>query len=412
MKMKVESVPLASLKPYDNNAKKHTREQIEAVESSIREFGFRNPIIAWHNEDGIAEIVAGHARAKAAANIGMEEVPVVFCDDLTDAQRRALTLADNQTTIMTGWDEDMLAYELDTLAQDFDMGDFGFDDSMLGDSALDPDGIEEIEPDEDAEDRVKLGEVWRMGDHVLLCGDATKPENIAKLLESIGGVGQLCDLLLTDPPYNVALGQHMQPSEARQLRRRTDGLVIDNDSWDDDEGFISFLQSAFDNALSAMKPGAAFYIWHADTQRANFLEACKRSGMTVREILVWAKNNFTLGRQDYQWRHEACLYGWKDGASHSWYSDRKQSTVLEFDKPASNAEHPTMKPVALMAYLVHNSTKEGDIVLDTFGGSGSTLVACEQIGRRCLTMELDPHYASVIVDRWERLTHRDAVKVA
>lgn len=224
--------------------------------------------------------------------------------------------------------------------------------------------------------------------------------------------GGVCDLLLTDPPYNVALGQHMRPSEAKQLRRRTDGLVIDNDSWDDDEGFVQFLRSAFDNALSLLSPGAAFYIWHADTQRANFLEACKRSGMCIRECLVWAKNTFTLGRQDYQWKHEPCLYGWKDGASHSWYSDRKQSTVLEFDKPTSNADHPTMKPVSLMSYLIQNSTKRGDTVLDVFGGSGSTLIACEESGRKCLTMELDPHYCDVIIARWEQLTGQRAVLLA
>lgn len=216
-------------------------------------------------------------------------------------------------------------------------------------------------------------------------------------------------MLLTDPPYNVALGQHMRPSEARQLHRRTDGLVIDNDSWDDDEGFIEFLSAAFDNAMGILTAGASFYIWHADTQRANFLEACKRSGMRVRECLVWAKNTFTLGRQDYQWRHEPCLYGWKDGASHSWYSDRKQSTVLEFEKPVSNDEHPTMKPVPLMAYLIQNSTKRGETVLDVFGGSGSTLIACEETGRKCLTMELDPHYCDVIIARWEQLTGRKAV---
>lgn len=219
----------------------------------------------------------------------------------------------------------------------------------------------------------------------------------------------LCDLLLTDPPYNVSLGQHMRPSEARQLHRRTDGLVIDNDSWDSDEGFIAFLRAAFDNAMSLLAPGAAFYIWHADTQRGNFLEACRHSGMTVRECLVWAKNTFTLGRQDYQWRHEPCLYGWKDGASHSWYSDRKQSTVLEFDKPSANEEHPTMKPVGLMAYLIQNSTKRGDTVLDVFGGSGSTLIACEETGRHCLTMELDPHYCDVIIARWEEKTGEKAV---
>lgn len=205
-------------------------------------------------------------------------------------------------------------------------------------------------------------------------------------------------MLLTDPPYNIAYEG-----------KTADALTIENDSFGDDEGFIAFLHAALANALSAMSPGAAFYIWHADTRRASFLEACKRCGMTVRECLVWAKSAFTFGRQDYQWRHEPCLYGWKDGAPHSWYSDRKQSTVLEFDKPAANAEHPTMKPVPLMAYLVQNSTKRGDVVLDVFGGSGSTLIACEQTGRGCLTMELDPHYCDVIISRWEEMTGKVAV---
>ena len=202
----------------------------------------------------------------------------------------------------------------------------------------------------------------------------------------------------------------MRPSEAKQLHRRTDGLVIDNDSWESDELFVEFLKSAFDNALKLMSPGSSFYIWHADTQRANFLEACKRSGLEVRECLVWAKNAFTLGRQDYQWKHEPCLYGWKGGAPHRWYSDRKQSTVLEFDKPVANVEHPTMKPVPLFAYLIENSSQSGDVVLDPFGGSGTTLIACERLGRRCLTMELDPHYCDVIIQRWEDKTGKQAVR--
>lgn len=213
---------------------------------------------------------------------------------------------------------------------------------------------------------------------------------------------------MTDPPYNVALGQHDRPSEAKQLHRRTDGLVIANDSWDNDEDFIEFLRSAFELGMDALKPGGAFYIWHADTQRMNFLKACERAGMTIRECLVWVKNVFTLGRQDYQWRHEPCLYGWKDGASHQWYSDRKQSTVLEFDKPSSNSEHPTMKPIPLIAYQIENSSKEGDLVLDMFGGSGSTLIACEKLGRKCVTMELDPHYCDVIISRWEEMTGQRA----
>lgn len=400
--LKIEEIPIEELVPYENNAKRHTREQIAAVEASIREFGFRAPCIVWRNDDGRPEVVAGHARITAAKNLGLKRVPCVSCDDLTDAQRRALTLADNQTTMMTGWDEDLLSYELDTLSMDFDMTDFGFTDEMVG--MAETVTVEEHEIPDVIECKAKRGEIWQLGAHRVMCGDATCAEDVERL-----GGGVLCDLLLTDPPYNVALGQHMRPSEARQLHRRTDGLVIDNDSWESDEGFIGFLRSAFDNAMALLSPGAAFYVWHADTQRGNFLEACRLAGMTVRECLVWAKNTFTLGRQDYQWKHEPCLYGWKDGASHNWYSDRKQSTVLEFDKPTANEDHPTMKPVGLMAYLIQNSTKRGDTVLDVFGGSGSTLIACEETGRRCLTMELDPHYCDVIIARWEGMTGEKAV---
>ena len=206
-------------------------------------------------------------------------------------------------------------------------------------------------------------------------------------------------MLLTDPPYNVAY-----------TGKTPDALTIDNDAWSDDDDFVAFLNDALSNALEAMNAGAAFYIWHADTQRGNFLRACDMAGMTVRECLVWAKNTFTIGRQDYQWRHEPCLYGWKDGAPHKWYSDRSQSTVLEFDRPTQSSEHPTMKPVGIMAYLIQNSTRKGDVVLDAFGGSGSTLMACEETGRKCLTMELDPHYCDVIIERWERATGDKAIR--
>lgn len=208
---------------------------------------------------------------------------------------------------------------------------------------------------------------------------------------------------MTDPPYNVALGAHMRPSEATQLRRRKDGLVIDNDDMDD-ESFVEFLRSALSNAMSHLEPGASFYVFHADTKRGCFLRACDLASMRVRECLVWVKDTFALGRQDYQWRHEPCLYGWKDGAPHSWYSDRRQSTVLEYPKPSASPEHPTMKPVPLIARLVSNSTREGDVVLDPFGGSGSTMLACEHLGRRCRTMEIDPHYCDVSIARWEELT--------
>lgn len=403
--LQIEEIDIDCLVPYENNAKEHTRAQIDAVEASIKEFGFRNPVIVWRNADGMLEVVAGHARITAAKNLGMKKVPCVSCDDLSDAQRRAYTLVDNQTTMMTGWDSDMLAYELDVLSDEFDMTSLGFTDEMVG--MADEVEAEDDEMPEVVECRAKRGEIWQLGAHRIMCGDSTCREDVEKLVG-----GGFCDLLLTDPPYNVALGQHMRPSELKQLHRRTDGLVIENDSWEDEDAFVQFLKSAFDNAMAALNPGAAFYIWHADNQRMNFLKACEQSGMTIRECLVWAKNTFALGRQDYQWRHEPCLYGWKDGAAHNWYSDRKQSTVLEFDKPSANAEHPTMKPVGLMAYLIQNSTKRGDTVLDVFGGSGSTLIACEETGRKCLSMELDPHYCDVIIARWEELTGEKAVLVS
>lgn len=434
--VKVEQVPLASLKAYDGNAKKHDNANVEAIANSIEEFGFRNPIIAWHNEDGVPEIVAGHGRAAAAKRLRIETVPVVFVDDLSDAQRRMLTLADNQTTIMTGWDEAQLAEELDALSDSFDVEGFGFE--PIGIEEPDPADLDECEPNEDAQDRVMDGELWRMGEHVLLCADSTKPENVERLSDAIG---TRFDLLLTDPPYNVALGQHERPSEAKQLHRRTDGLVISNDSWGSDEGFVEFLRSALSGAMGAMRPGAAFYVWYAPTQSANFLEATKRAGMDVRQILVWAKSTFALGRQDYQWRHELCLYGWKEGAAHYFTDSRRESTVIDDaidtsmmskaelkdalddilestattvlrdKKPTRSVEHPTMKPVSLFAYQIANSSKPGDAVLDPFGGSGTAVIACEQLSRRCGTIELDPHYASVIVDRWERLTGMEAVRI-
>lgn len=440
--VEAQLVPLDSLKAYDGNAKRHDSDNIDAIANSISEFGFRNPILAWHNEDGVPEIVAGHGRAAAAKKLRMEQVPVIFVDDLTDAQRRMLTLADNQTTLMTGWDDQTLQEELDALTDVFDVAGFGFDiDEIIGDDGVE---VTEDEPDDDAEDRVKPGELWRMGGHVLLCGDSTDADGIARLMSAMPEVGGAAgaDLLLTDPPYNVALGQHDGPSEAKRLHRRTDGLVIADDSWADDECFVEFLRSALTSAMAALRPGAAFYVWYAPMQSANFLEAAKLAQMEVKQILVWAKNTFALGRQDYQWRHELCLYGWKGGSAHYFTDSRKESTVitddrnpdsmskselvdfvydllaqkgattvLEFDKPTRSELHPTMKPVSLFAYQIMNSTRRGETVLDVFGGSGTSVVACEQTGRHCACVELDPHCASVIVDRWEKLTGGKAEKI-
>lgn len=396
--LEVREMAVADLVPYANNAKKHPKEQIDQIAESISEFGNCDPIAVWHNEDGEAEIVEGHGRVMALKQLGIDTAPVICLDHLTDEQRRAYTHVHNQTTLSSGFDEQALIEDMDNLDMDWEA--LGFSEFMPD---FEHDDIEDEGMSEEVVCRCKRGDVWVLGAHRVKCGSSTDPDDMADLLR--GGVA---DLIVTDPPYNVALGQHDPPSEAKQLHRRTDGLVIANDSWDNDEDFIEFLRSAFELGMDALKPGGAFYIWHADIQRMNFLKACERAGMTIRECLVWIKNVFTLGRQDYQWRHEPCLYGWKDGASHQWYSDRKQSTVLEFDKPSSNSEHPTMKPIPLIAYQIENSSKEGDLVLDMFGGSGSTLIACEKLGRKCVTMELDPHYCDVIISRWEEMTGQRA----
>lgn len=399
--LEVEEMPTDGLLPYAHNAKIHTDGQVSQIANSISEFGFNDPVAVWDGPAG-TEIVEGHGRVLAAQRLGMETVPVIRLDHMTDGQRRAYTHVHNQLTMATGWDEAELEADLARLDA-YDFADFGFGageaEALFGESGGGGRADEVPEVDESAEPTAERGQVWRLGAHRLMCGDSTKPEDVSALM---GGVQ--ADLLLTDPPYNVALGQHDRPSENRQLHRRTDGLVIENDAWDDDGAFVGFLESAFRAGMAAMKPGAAFYVWHADSQRGNFLEACRRADMGVRECLVWAKNTFALGRQDYQWRHEPCLYGWKAGAAHRWYSDRSQTTVLEFDKPARSAEHPTMKPVALFEYQMGNSTKKGDAVLDLFGGSGTTLIAAEELGRRAFLMELDPHYCDVIIHRWEELT--------
>lgn len=239
-----------------------------------------------------------------------------------------------------------------------------------------------------------------------MCGDSTDVEAVKTLMG-----GQLADLLITDPPYNVALGMGGSADEARKRHRRTDGLVIMNDKMSNDD-FRKFLVSVYTAAKENMKAGAAFYIWHADSERYNFEGACLDVGWQVRETLIWNKSSMTLGRQDYQWKHEPCLYGWNDGGSHSWYSDRKQTTVLNFDKPTSSKLHPTMKPVPLFDYQIKNSSKAGDNVLDLFGGSGTTMIACEQDNRNAYLMELDPRYADVIIKRWEEFTGQKAERVA
>lgn len=391
---KIEQIQVSELIPYEKNAKLHDERQIQNVAESIKRYGFVQPVVVDKNN----VIVIGHCRVLAAKLLELESVPCMRIEDLTDEEINALRIIDNKTN-ESDWDEELLTQELATL----DLTGFDLDFNI---SEPERTIIEDEVPDiaEGEEPLVKIGEVWTLGKHRLMCGDSTNENDVFVLMG-----GEKADLMLTDPPYNVALGMGGSVDEARKRHRRTDGLVIMNDKMEESE-FYEFLLKCFTAGAKALKDGGSFYIWHADNEGLNFRSALKESGLTLRQTLIWNKNTITLGRQDYQWKHEPCLYGWKDGASHKWYNDRSQSTVLDFKKPIKSLEHPTMKPVELFAYQIRNSTKAGDTVLDLFGGSGTTIIASEQLDRKCYMMELDPKYCDVIIKRWEALTGDKAIK--
>ena len=380
--MELFNKKISEIQPYQNNPRDNSK-AIDAVAASIKEFGFKVPIVI--DKNGV--IVAGHTRYEASKKLGLEEVPCVIADDLTDEQVKAFRLADNKTAELASWNPELLEVEMSAI-ESIDMTEFGF---------IEPEKAEAVEDDFDIEPpeepTAQRGEIWQLGAHRVMCGDSTDVSDVKKLL---GGVQ--ADLYLTDPPYNIGY-------EGKTKKK----LTIENDIQDSDS-FRNFLVLAFSAAKEVMKAGAAFYIWHADTEGYNFRGACMDVGWQVRENLIWSKDVFTLGRQDYQWRHEPCLYGWNEG-SHAWYSDRKQSTILEFARPKRSEEHPTMKPIPLFDYQIRNSSKEGDIVFDSFGGSGTTIMACEQNGRKGYCMELDPKYVDVIIKRWETFTGKKAVLI-
>ncbi|WP_439630649.1 DNA modification methylase [Gemmata sp.] len=388
--MNVELMQLDRLTPCENNPRRNDG-GVDAVAASIREFGWRAPIVV----DEHLVIVAGHTRYKAAKKLGLTEVPVHVARGLTPSQARAYRIADNQTATLSQWDDDKLALELVALQQDgFDLSLTGFpeDDVLRMLTAPEPlVGDPDEVPDPPAEPVTKPGDLWVLGRHRLLCGDATKLDDVATAL----GDGT-ADVLLTDPPYNVAYEG-----------KTADHLTIANDDLDP-AAYRAFLASALKAAGSHLKPGGAFYLFHADLTALPVRLACADAGLTIRQGLVWVKSVLVPGRQDYQWRHEPVLYGWADGAAHTWLSDRSQSTVLEFDKPVKNSDHPTPKPVDLFAYLLGNSCPPGGTVLDPFAGSGTALVAAEQTGRRAALLELDPRYADVIIARYEQLTGKAA----
>ncbi|EGO8530290.1 ParB N-terminal domain-containing protein [Enterococcus faecalis] len=376
--------------PYEKNPR-HNEDAITAVAKSIEKFGFKVPIVV----DASNVIVNGHTRLKAAKYLGLKEVPTIIADDLTPEQIKAFRLADNKVGEIATWDEELLNTELDELADlDFDMTEFGFDLPDIEGEEVEV--IEdEFEEELPAEPISKLGDIYQLGRHRLMCGDSTNSLEVEKLMDN-----KKADLLITDPPYNVAYEG-----------KGKEALTIKNDSKETNE-FHSFLYEAFSAAINNMKLGSSFYVWYASSEVVNFHTALEEAGFLVKQELIWNKNSMVLSRQDYHWKHEPCLYGWASGGSHSWYSDRKQTTILNFDRPTVNKEHPTMKPVALFDYQIKNSSKQGDCILDLFGGSGTTLIACEQNEREAYLMELDPRYVDVIIARWEAFTGEVAVKIS
>ena len=421
--MQIELVPITAIKPYENNAKIHTREQIEQIKQSIFEFGNNDPIAI----DANGVIIEGHGRLMALQELGYTEVEVIRLGHLNEEQRKAYTLIHNKLTMNTGFDLDILATELQAI-ENINMKDYDFDLGIAEDLIIED--IEEdnfnpeVPPPEEATS--KRGQVYKLGEHRLMCGDSTSSADVQKLMGD-----EQADCLVTDPPYNVNYGGDAHSPAAGKHR------VIENDNLTDSD-FYKFLLAFYENAEMALKPGGAFYIWHADSEGYNFRKAMRDAGLQLRQTLIWNKNALVLGRQDYQWKHEPCLYGWKEGAGHYFTSSRSETTVIEDEvpdfskmkkeelvkllqgiysqattvidemKPSKSDLHPTMKPLRLMAYLIQNSTRKGEIVLDLFGGSGSTLIAAEETKRRCRMMEYDPRYVDVIIQRWEQQTGKKA----
>ena len=384
--MELKKLKLTEIKPYGKNPRKNDG-AVDAVAESIKQCGYCSPIVVDENN----VVLAGHTRLKALKKLGRKECEVVVKEGLTEEQKQKYRILDNKTGEFAEWDLDVLQEQLKDL--DFEGFDFGFDfPSFEEPLQIVEDEIPEV--DNENEPITQLGDIWQLGEHRLMCGDSTDAGTVAILMD-----GKQADLFLTDPPYNVGY-----------VGKTKDALTIKNDKIESDK-FREFLTSAFTAAVSVLKEGGGFYIWFASREHCNFETALNDSGLEVRQELIWKKNSLVIGRQDYQWKHEPCLYGWKDGASHNWYSDRCQTTILEFDKPERNGEHPTMKPVELFAYQIQNSTKKGNIVLDLFGGSGTTIIACEQTGRIGYSMELDPKYCDVIIKRYENLTGKKAVKI-
>lgn len=375
---------IEDLVPYARNARTHSDAQIAQIAASIKEFGFLAPIIISKDNT----ILCGHGRFFAAQRLGLKKIPCIKEEHLTETQRRAYIIADNKLSLNAGWDDELLAVEItDLQGENFDISLLGFGDEEIADLFADKtaSGAKDDEYDLSAALEnaafVQRGDIWTIGKHRLMCGDATSSEDVTALMD-----GKKANLVLTDPPYGVSF-------------KSSSGLTIQNDSIKN-EDFYNFLLASFKNVANVCEPGASAYVFHADTEGLNFRRAFSDAGFHLAGCCIWVKDSLVLGRSDYQWQHEPVLYGFLQNGKHKWYSDRKQTTIWNFDKPKKNANHPTSKPLDLLGYPIQNSSKAGNIVLDTFGGSGSTLMACDQLSRICYIMELDEKYASVILRRY------------
>lgn len=382
-------VDIDKLIPYVNNARTHSKEQINKLRASIREFGFINPVII----DRDYNVIAGHGRIMASKEEGIDKVPCVFVDYLTDAQKKAYILADNRMALDADWDEELLKVEIESLqGADFDLNLTGFDEAELMDIFGDDNQSRAKDDDFDLTAAlekasfVEKGDVWTVGRQRLMCGDATSSEDVSTLMGNTKA-----NLILTDPPYGVSF-------------KSSSGLTIQNDSMKNEE-FYNFLLASFKCMAEHLENGGSAYVFHADTEGLNFRKAFIDAGFHLAGCCIWVKDSLVLGRSDYQWQHEPVLYGFMQNGKHKWYSDRKQTTIWNFDKPKRNANHPTSKPLDLLSYPIGNSTQENGVVIDTFGGSGSTMMACEQMNRICYMMELDEKYASVILRRYVENTN-------
>lgn len=412
--MIIENIDIQQIVPYTNNPRINDA-SVPKVKLSIQQFGFRVPIIIDANNI----IICGHTRYKAALELGINEIPCIRADDLSDEQIKAFRIADNKAGEDSSWDYEKLLSELEGI-KELDMSEYGFDFDDGEELHVQEDDFDEEQIPE--EPTSKYGQIYELGNHRLMCGDSTKESDVLALMN-----GNLADLVVTDPPYNVNVSN-------------SKGLKIENDNLEEGK-FRDFLEKAFDNMCKNMRKGGCFYVWLASKEWIAFEEALNKSGLYVRQELIWNKNTFTLGRQDYQWKHEPCMYGWKDGAAHFFiddrtqasvfedeqsinfntmkkhelvellekvYSDKISTTIINENKPAINDLHPTMKPLKLIERLIKNSSRSGEIVLDLFGGSGSTLMTCEQLNRKCYTVEYDPRYVDAIINRWEQFTGKKA----